>query len=148
MTQLTTGLCTLVVLVFLGSFSRPVQAQTKAPYITEEVKLTGTVSSVLTKAIPGMIVGSHVLLATSAGPVDASLGRFGLKGNGALSVAAGEQIAATGVMRMIHDKPILMVRTVKVPNGEVYTIRTEHGFPVSPKSRELTQNEGRTEESR
>jgi hypothetical protein len=95
-----------------------------------------------------MIVGSHLLLATPAGPVDASLGRFGLKGNGALSVAAGEQIAATGVMKMIHDKPILLVRTVKVPSGEVYTVRTEHGFPISPQSRERTQNKGRTEEWR
>jgi hypothetical protein len=147
MRQLATGLCTLVVLVLLISSSRPL-AQTTVPCITEEVTLTGTVSSVLTKATPGMIVGSHLLLATPAGPVDASLGRFGLKGNGALSVAAGEQIAATGVMKMIHDKPILLVRTVKVPSGEVYTVRTEHGFPISPQSRERTQNKGRTEESR
>jgi hypothetical protein len=147
MRQLATGLCTLVVLVLLISSSRPL-AQTTVPCITEEVTLTGTVSSVLTKATPGMIVGSHLLLATPAGPVDASLGRFGLKGNGALSVAAGEQIAATGVMKMIHDKPILLVRTVKVPSGEVYTVRTEHGFPISPQSRERTQNKGRTEEWR
>jgi len=148
MRQLTTGLCTLVVLVLLIPSPPPVQAQTTVPCITEEVTLTGTVSRVLTKATPGMIVGSHLLIATPGGPVDASLGRFGLKGNGALSVAAGEQIAATGVMKMIHDKPVLLVRTVKVASGEVYAIRTEHGFPISPKSRELTQNKGRMEESR
>jgi len=74
------------------SFLRPVQAQTteiatKAarPFsynFTEEITLTGTVPSVLTKATPGTIVGSHLLLATLSGLVDASLGRFGLRGNG------------------------------------------------------------------
>ena len=144
MKQLSTGLCTLAIL-FLISFLRPVQAQTTvgatragAPFgydVKEEVALTGTVSSVLTKAAPGMIVGSHLLLATPSGLVDASLGSFGLRGNGALSVTAGQQIEATGVMRTIKDKPLFLVRTVKV-GGEVYTIRNEHGVPLSPQARE------------
>jgi len=151
MRQLPTRLCTFAVLFLLISFSRSLQAQTRVPAhdVTQEVTLTGTVSSVLMNAAPGAIAGSHLLLVTPAGPVDASLGRFGLKGNGALSVAAGEQIEATGVMKMIHDKPILLVRAVKVSSGDVYTIRTEHGFPVSPKARErAAKNTGRTELSR
>ena len=75
-----------------------------------------------------MIAGSHLLLATPSGPVDASLGRFGLQGYGGVSVAAGQQIEATGVMRTIKDKPVFMVRTVKV-GGEIYTVRNQHGFP-------------------
>ena len=78
MTQLTTGLCTLVVLVFLGSFSRPVQAQTKAPYITEEVTLTGTVSCVL-ESHSWSDRGLSPVARNVCGPVDASLGRFGLE---------------------------------------------------------------------
>jgi hypothetical protein len=141
--QLMIGLCTLAILLI--SSLRPVQAQTTAgatraagPFnydVAEEVTITGTVSSVLMKAAPGMIVGSHLLLATPSGAVDASLGRFGLQGAGAVSVAAGQQIEATGVMKTIKDKPIFMVRSVKV-GGEVYTIRNEHGFPVSPQARE------------
>ena len=143
MRPLSTGLCTLAI-IFI-SFLRPVQAQTteiatKAarPFsynFTEEITLTGTVSSVLTKATPGPIVGSHLLLATLSGPVDASLGRFGLRGNGAVSVAAGQQIEATGVMKTVREKTFFLVRTMKVGN-EVYTIRNEHGFPVSPQARE------------
>lgn len=144
MKPLSTGLCIFAILL-LVSFLRSVQAQTTAgapgpavPFsydITNEVTLTGTVSSVLTKAAPGMILGSHLLLATPSGAVDASLGRFGLRGNGAISVTAGQQIEATGVMKMIKDKPIFLVRTVKV-GGAVYTIRNEHGIPVSPQARE------------
>jgi ABC-type methionine transport system permease subunit len=144
MKQLSTGLYILAIFFFV-SFVRPIQAQTEAGTtrvagslgsdVAEEVTITGTVSSVLMKAAPGMIVGSHLLLATPFGPADASLGRFGFQGNGAVSVAAGQQIEATGVMKTIKDKPIFLVRTMKV-SGEVYTIRNEHGVPVSPQARE------------
>jgi hypothetical protein len=144
MKPLSTGLCTLAILLLISSLCS-IQAQTTAaatgaaaPFsydVTREITLTGTVSSVLTKAAPGMIVGSHLLLATPAGPVDASLGRFGLRGDGAISVAAGQQIEATGVMKTIQDRAVFLVRTVKIDN-EVYTIRNEHGFPVSPQARE------------
>lgn len=70
MKQLSTGLCTLVFL-FLISSLRPVQAQMTADATraagrfsydgTEEITVTGTVSSVLAKAAPGMIAGSYLL---------------------------------------------------------------------------------------
>ena len=142
MRPLSTGLYTLAILLI--SSLRPVQAQTTAdatrtaaPFsydAASEVTMTGTVSSVLTKAAPGTIVGSHLLLATPSGPVDASLGKFGLNGKGAMCVAAGQEIEVTGVVKMIKDKPILLVRTAKV-GGEVYTIRNEHGVALSPQAR-------------
>ena len=144
MKPLPVTLCTLV-LFFLISAPSPLQAQTTAasarsatPFhydIAQEVTLTGTVSRVLTGAAPGMIGGSHLLLATPSGPVDASLGRFGLRGYGAVSVAAGQQIEATGVMKTIKDKQVLLVRIVKA-GGEVYTIRNQHGVLLSPRARE------------
>lgn len=142
MKPLSNGLCTVVaLLLILISSPRPMQAQTTAGAaepssydVTEEVTLTGTVSSVLMKAAPGMIVGSHLLLATPNGPVDASLGRFGLRGDGAVSVAAGQEIEATGVMKRIKGQSVFLVRSVKV-DGEIYTIRNKHGFPLSPQAR-------------
>jgi len=101
----------------------------------KEVTLYGTVSSVLTKPSPGMIMGSHLLLETTSGPVDASLGTFGLRGKGALSVAPGQQVEVTGVMTTVKDKQVFLARTVKV-GDQAYTIRNEHGFPVSPQARE------------
>jgi len=140
MKPLSTGLYTVVALLLISSL-RPIQAQTTADSaeplsydVTEEVTVTGTVSSVLMKAAPGMIVGSHLLLATPNGPVDASLGRFGLQGDRAVSVATGQQIEATGVMKRIKGKSVFLVRSVKV-DGEVYTVRNKHGFPVSPQAR-------------
>ncbi|MGB0039441.1 MAG: hypothetical protein WBQ00_11110 [Terriglobales bacterium] len=157
MKRLSTGLCALTVLLVISSL-RPVQAQTTsgvartaAPFdydVRDEVTVPGTVTSIVTKAAPGMIAGSHLLLATSSGPVDASLGRFGLHGYGAASVAAGQQIEVTGVMRTIEDKHLFLVRTLKV-GGEVYTIRNQHGVQLSPQARERAeQKTGQTGESR
>jgi len=103
--------------------------------ITKEVILTGTVSSVLAKPAAGMMFGSHLMLETASGQVDASLGKWALQGKGALSLSAGEPVEVTGVMKTINDKQVFIVRTVKV-NGQVYTIRNQYGVPNSPQSRE------------
>ena len=104
--------------------------------ITQEVTLRGTVSSVLTKPLPQMIVGPHLLFATETGMVDASLGRWGLQGNGALSVVPGQPVEVTGVMKTLKGgQQVFIVRTVKA-DGQIYTIRNEHGIPVSPQARE------------
>jgi hypothetical protein len=143
MKPLFTGLCALALLSLISS-TAPVQAQTAAietrpaePYydVAREVTLKGTVSSVLTKPSPGMIMGSHLLLATASGEVDASLGRFGLLGKGALSVAAGQQVEVTGVMKTLMNRQVFVARTVKV-GEQVYTMRNQHGFQVSPQTRE------------
>ena len=141
MKQIFAGLCVLV-LVFLISLSPPVQAETQRSMagtfhydVSKEITLNGTVASVLTKPTVGMIMGSHLMLTTLSGPVDASLGRFGLQGKGAASVARGQQVEVTGVMKTIHDHQVLLTRTLKV-GGEVYSIRNQHGVPVSPQARE------------
>jgi hypothetical protein len=137
------GLCGLALLCVISTLA-PVQAQTGAvetrpagPYydITREVTLTGTVSSVVKQPSAGMIAGSHLLLQTASGEIDASLGRWGLVGKGALSVAAGDQIEVTGMMKTLREKPVFVVRTVKA-GGQVYTIRTQYGIAISPQGRQ------------
>jgi hypothetical protein len=103
--------------------------------VTREVTLSGTVSSVLAKPSAGMIMGSHLLLATPYGVVDASLGIFALRGTGALSVAEGQQVEVTGVMKTIKNRQVFLARTVKA-GGQIYTIRNEHGLSMSPQARE------------
>jgi hypothetical protein len=141
MKHLCAMVCVLVLLSLL-SLLAPVLAQTAervpGPFsydASKEVTLSATVLSVLTKPSPGMIMGSHLLVATPSGTVDASLGRFGLLGKGALSVTAGQQLEVTGVMTTVKDEQVFLARTVKV-GGEVYTIRNEHGVPVPPQSRQ------------
>ncbi|MGO9088375.1 MAG: hypothetical protein ACLQBK_24480 [Candidatus Sulfotelmatobacter sp.] len=136
---LLTGLMTAILVV-------PVIAQTandsRLYYdVTKEITLSGMVSGVLTKPNPGMIMGSHLLLATVSGAVDASLGRWGLQGEGALAVTLGQQVEVTGVKKVLKDREVFLARTVKV-NGKVYTMRNEHGIPVSPQSRQRAAQKG------
>jgi hypothetical protein len=126
--------------LLFATLAIPLGAQTAPkprPYydITREVTLRGTVSSVVTRPSRGMVIGSHLLLTTPSGEVDASLGKWGLAGKGALSVTAGQQVEVTGVMKTLLDREVFVARTVRV-GGRVYTMRNEHGVPVSPQARE------------
>jgi hypothetical protein len=144
MTRRFESLCALGALCLISLYP-PLQAQTAALatrttglysyHTSQEVTLSGTVSSVLTRPAAGMIMGSHLLLATASGPVDASLGRFALLGKGALTVAAGQPIAVTGVMKTLKTRQVFLVRTVKA-GGAVYAIRNKHGFDISPQARQ------------
>jgi hypothetical protein len=102
--------------------------------VQSEVTLQGTTSSVLQKPAPGMVFGAHVWLTTASGAVDVSLGRFGLRGKGAVPVEAGKQMEVTGVMKTIKDHQVFLARTVKVEGG-IYQIRNEHGIEISPQAR-------------
>jgi hypothetical protein len=161
MKPLSTGVRRLAIL-FLIPFASSIQAQVTSAAtepaasfsydVAKQVTVVGTVSRLLLKASPGMIAGSHLLLATPSGVVDASLGRFALQGRGAVSITAGQQIEATGVMRTMNDKSVFLVRTIKVRTIEgeieVHTVRNEHGFPVSPQARErATKKKGQDGES-
>lgn len=103
--------------------------------VTKEVTLSGPVTGVVHGPAAGMIPGSHLLLLTGAGTVDASLGKWGLHGKTAPAIANGEQVTVRGVMKTLRNREVFIVRTMLV-GGHVYSIRNQHGVPVSPQSRE------------
>ncbi|SPF50043.1 exported hypothetical protein [Candidatus Sulfotelmatobacter kueseliae] len=110
--------------------------------ISKEITLNGTVSSVLLRPAPGMTWGSHLMIETASGRVDASLGRWGLQGKDAVSVKPGQQIEVTGIMKSLSDKKeVFVARTVKV-NGKLFTIRNQHGIEVSPQTRKRAAEKG------
>jgi hypothetical protein len=125
--------------LLLATLAVPVFAQSaddsRMSYdITQEVTISGTVSGVLTRPAPGIVWGSHLLLTTLSGTVDASLGRWAFAGKAALSVSVGQQVEVTGITKTLNGKPVFLARTVKA-GGKVYTMRNEHGIPVSPQAR-------------
>jgi len=126
--------------LLLAALAVPLLAQTARqshPFydISKEVTLSGTVSDVVAKAAPGMLPGPHLVFATTSGRVDASLGRFALEGKKPLSVALGQQITVTGVMKTIKDEDVFVARVVRV-GGKAYELRNQHGVPMSPLSRQ------------
>src|SRR5271156_2432643 len=104
--------------------------------LTQEATLTGTVSSVVKKTTPEMQMmgGSHLIVQTTSGKIDASLGGYAIKAEGALPVSPGQQVQVTGVMKTIRDQQVFVTRLVQV-NGRVYKIRNEHGFVLAPEPR-------------
>jgi len=136
------GLSALLALVCLAlpssAQTKPSTAKFSGPFaydITKEITLSGTVSSLVAKPEPGMIMGAHLLLTTDSGLVDASLGGWALKGKDALSVSAGQRVAVTGVMKTINNRQVFLARTVKT-DGEMFTVRNEHGIMLSPQTRD------------
>ena len=109
--------------------------------VSQEVTISGAISAVVTKKAPGMLVGAHLLLTTTSGQVDASLGRFALQGKDALPVTVGQQIEVTGMMRTIQGKEVFIVRTVKA-GARVYAVRNQHGIEVSPQTRQRAAERG------
>lgn len=108
--------------------------------VTREVTLRGTVSGVLTKPAPETW-GSHLLIDTMSGTVDASLGRWALQGKGGFAASVGQRVEIIGVMTTFDGRQVFMARAVKA-DGKVYTIRNERGIPVSPQARERAAQKG------
>lgn len=142
------GIAVLSVTMGMAILSAPANAQVVAeahPFyeVAREVTLQGTVSKVLAKPGVGMIFGSHLLLQTGSGELDASLGRWAMQGKGAVPLTAGQQVELTGVVKTLIKRQVLIVRTVKL-GGQVYTIRNQNGVEVSPRTRERSgQQAGR-----
>ena len=152
MKRLLAVLCALTLMLLVSLYVSPhakvlaqasaVETKAAASFsydVSREITFAGTLSSVIAKPSAGMLMGSHLLLVTANGPIDASLGRFGLQGEGAPTVNTGQQIEVTGIMKTIKDKAVLVTRIVKI-GSKTYTIRNEHGFPVSPQSRKRTNS--------
>jgi hypothetical protein len=150
MKHMFAGLCALALLSLINPLS-PVQAQTAAAKTkstgplsydaSKEITLNATVESVVTKTTRGMLWGSHLMLQTSSGKFDASLGRVPLKGKDAISVAPGQQVKVTGVLKTLKGGEVMLTRTVEV-NGHIYTLRNAHGMPMAQSRRNATPKTG------
>jgi len=151
-----TGLASLTALaaIFLAtpSFAQTNSAVAKStgPFaydITKEITISGIVSSVLSpakgplKPAAWTMAGPHLLVTTSSGTVDASLGRFALVGKEALSIAPGNQVQLTGIMKNLRNQPVFVARTLKTGN-QTFVLRNKHGFSVSPQTRERLSEKG------
>jgi hypothetical protein len=138
------GICALALLCVIQS-QQLAKAQTAEANVanpagaftydsSKEVTVAGTVSKVLAQASRGTVPGAHLLLTTSSGSLDVSLGTFALRGEGALSVEPGQQVQVTGVPKTFRGGLFFLARTVTV-GTQLYAIRNEHGILVSPQAR-------------
>jgi len=112
-----------------------------------ETTVAGTVAQSLTKAVPGMLPGAHLLLNTTNGTVDVSLGAFAFSGKNSLPQLGGQQVEVTGVAKSLRSRQVFIARLVKVGDN-VYAVRNNHGLPLAPTSQERANQEAQNGESR
>jgi len=135
MKKLLGGLGLLTLMAF-SVFTVPSQADTATKKTTvapkyqydvrQEVTLKGTISSVVKKPTGGMLVGEHLMLATSSGNVDAHIGSFAGRDKHLDSLTQGQSVSVVGVKMNVKGKDVFIVRTIEA-NGQTYTVRNQHG---------------------
>jgi|SRR5580700_2165974 hypothetical protein len=141
MKKLLGGLGLLTLMAF-SVFTGPSQAATATKKIvtpmyqydvSKEVTLKGTISSVVKKPTGGMLVGEHLILATSSGTLDAHIGSYVARDKHLNSLAQGQSVSVVGVKMNLKGKEVFIVRTVEA-DGQTITVRNQHGAFVGPES--------------
>jgi len=136
------GLWAAALLAMFSIAPAPAAAGTTAVHsqrydASKEVTLQATVADVVVRATVEMYPGSHLMLHTGSGLVDASLGSFALAGKDALSFTPGQSIKVTGIKMEFNAKEVFVIRTIEM-DGRVYNIRSEHGFALKHPGRDLS----------
>jgi hypothetical protein len=143
MKNYTGGVCLAALAIALAAAPLYANVQSSLPRraaavshydLAREVILEGTVQSVDAKPSVAMMFGEHLTVATAHGIVEAQVGRFLLRGPGAESFAAGQQVKLVGLMTTINHRQILMTRLI-VTGGRTITVRNQNGFAISPAAR-------------
>jgi hypothetical protein len=111
--------------------ARPAAVPAPRYEASKEVTLQGNVLDVVTKPPAGKLIGTHVIVATSSGDVDAHLGSYAMKGANAFTLTTGERVQLVGVMTTSGANRVFLVRTIQ-SGSHVYKIRNEHGALLHP----------------
>jgi hypothetical protein len=115
---------------FSAAATSSTQAKTvKTGYdLAKEVKIEGVIEKIdATSANTPM--GTHILVQTPQGDVDAHLG-FGQAAKPArLGIEEGQNVTIIGMMSNVGDTQVLLARLLTTPN-RIFVLRNEHGIPV------------------
>jgi hypothetical protein len=96
--------------------------------VTKEVKVQGTIQKIDDFGASGPI-GTHIMVQTAQGVVDAHLGFGAASKPEYLGIAEGQSVTLTGMMQTFGDTNVLMARILTTSN-HIFVLRNEHGIPV------------------
>jgi hypothetical protein len=104
-------------------------SQQVVPYdVAKETRVQGTIQSIDSSGAH-LPVGTHILVQTTAGVVDAHLGPLTKGSLDALNLSVGESVALTGMDEALPGGNVFLVR-ILTTSSRVIILRNEHGFPV------------------
>jgi len=96
--------------------------------LSKEIKVQGTIQKIETSGTTGPI-GTHILIQTSQGVVDAHLG-FGSAATPAnLGVSEGAAVSVIGMMQAQGGSTVMLAR-VLTTSSRVFVLRSDRGIPV------------------
>ena len=96
--------------------------------VTKEVKVEGTIQKIETQT-PNLPMGTHVLIQTTQGVIDAHLGAGPAAKPSFLGISEGEDVTLVGMMQTVGGNQILLTRLLTTPS-HIFVLRNEHGIPV------------------
>ena len=138
--DLVSRLCAAVVLSFAlfalpsaraqsVSSSPASQPQLPAAYdLSKEVRVQGTIQQIDT-ANTRTPLGTHILVQTASGVVDAHLGPLNKASFDALHLSVGEAVTLTGMDESLASGSVFLVRLLTT-STRIVILRNEHGYPV------------------
>ncbi|MGH9733401.1 MAG: hypothetical protein ACRD8A_02265 [Candidatus Acidiferrales bacterium] len=96
--------------------------------ISKEVKVQGVIEKINGFGNSGPI-GTHILIQTPAGVVDAHLGFGSAASSKNLGISVGQNVTVIGMMETVGRSSVMMARILTTPS-RVIVLRNEHGIPV------------------
>lgn len=135
------------VFIALPAGTQPRQASTSKSFvhvydITKEVRIEGTIQKIDADSVNAPI-GTHVLIQTAQGVVDAHLGSGPAARPRYLGIGEGDQVALVGMMQKVDGTKVLLARLLTT-SDHIFVLRNEHGIPargVSVRSSQESQTE-------
>jgi hypothetical protein len=126
-------------LVLSGALSIPTKAQTSSSRVkantmvpaydlTKEVKVQGAIEKIDSFGRSGPI-GTHILIQTASGVVDAHLGFGAAASRRYLGISVGQNVTVIGMMESVGNSSVLMARILTTPS-HIFVLRNEHGIPI------------------
>ncbi|HKS81644.1 MAG TPA: hypothetical protein VJR23_09065 [Candidatus Acidoferrales bacterium] len=96
--------------------------------ISKEVKIEGTIQKIETEGVNAPI-GTHVLIQTAQGIVDAHLGSGAAASPSNLGIGAGDEVELVGMMQKVDGNQVLLARLLTT-SDHIFVLRNEHGIPA------------------
>jgi hypothetical protein len=96
--------------------------------VTKEIKVEGSIQKIET-GTTDLPLGTHVLIQTAQGVVDAHLGSSTGANPSYLGITEGQNVTLVGMMETFAGNQILLARLMTTPS-HIFVLRNEHGIPV------------------
>jgi hypothetical protein len=96
--------------------------------VAKEIKIEGAIEKI-DAASTNAPMGTHILVQTPQGVVDAHLGFGAAAKPSRLGIAEGQNVTIVGMMETVGSNQVMLARLMTTPD-HIFVLRNEHGIPA------------------